>query len=196
MVLDTRAGLADDSQLVRTARETPVLVAVGEASPSANRSRLSDAGCEVFVCEGETPAARLDALLRELGRRRLTNVLVEGGGRLLGSLTDARQIDEVRVFVAPRLFGGGATITGEGVATVSEALQFETPEVRRLGDDLCIRARVMLVNAHSRATYSGGRTSRSVTANFHWRLRPLLPRASPDGRGEPDRLTARCWSGS
>ena len=96
---------------MRTARETPVLVAVGEASPAADRSRLSEAGCEVFVCHGETPAARLDALLVELGRRRLTNVLVEGGGRLLGSLLDARQIDEVHVFIAPKLLGGATART-------------------------------------------------------------------------------------
>ena len=66
-----------------------------------NRQGLEAAGCEVFVCEGETHAERLDALLAELGRRRWTNVLVEGGGHLLGSLLDARAIDEVHVFMAP-----------------------------------------------------------------------------------------------
>ena len=85
VVLDTRASLRVESQLVRTARE--VARAGGRrvsrlASPTA--SGLRDAGCEVFVCEGATPAARLDALLDELGRRRMTNVLVEGGGRLAG----------------------------------------------------------------------------------------------------------------
>ena len=92
VVLDTHASLGSESQLVRTARETPVLVAVGAASPAGSRGGLRDAGCEVFVCDGETPAARLDALLLELGRRRLTNVLVEGGGRLLGQ-SDRRSAD-------------------------------------------------------------------------------------------------------
>ena len=50
---------------------------------------------------GDDPAARLDAAVDELGRRRLTNVLVEGGSRLLGSLLDSREIDEVHVFIAP-----------------------------------------------------------------------------------------------
>ncbi len=146
VVLDTHAALGSDSQLVRTAREAPVLVAVGAASPPANRERLNDAGCEVFVCEGETPATRLDALLRELGRRKLTNVLVEGGGRLLGSLIDARQIDEIRVFIAPKLFSGataGTAVAGEGIAAVADALQLETPEVQPVGGDLYVRARVL-----------------------------------------------------
>ncbi len=146
VVLDTMASLSSDSALLRTARETPLLVAVGPASSADNRVRLSTAGCEVWVGPGDGPAARLDALLAELGRRRLTNVLVEGGGHLLGSLLDARQIDEAHVFVAPKLFGGGmarTAVAGGGIAAVAEALPLETPEVRQLGGDTYIHARVL-----------------------------------------------------
>ena len=146
VVLDTQASLSSDSQLVRTAGEAPVLVAVGQESSAADRSRLRNAGCEVFVCDGETPAARLDALLAELGRRRLTNVLVEGGGRLLGSLLDARAIDEVHVFIAPKLLGGaaaGTPMAGQGIADVAAALRLESPRVRQLGDDTYITARCL-----------------------------------------------------
>jgi diaminohydroxyphosphoribosylaminopyrimidine deaminase / 5-amino-6-(5-phosphoribosylamino)uracil reductase len=144
VVLDTHASLSSDSQLVQTAGEVPVLVAVGQESPEAERLRLGNAGCEVFVCDGETHAARLDALLAELGRRRLTNVLVEGGGHLLGSLLDARAIDEVHVFIAPKLLGGAAAATplaGRGIAEVATALRLESPAVRQLGDDTYITAR-------------------------------------------------------
>jgi diaminohydroxyphosphoribosylaminopyrimidine deaminase / 5-amino-6-(5-phosphoribosylamino)uracil reductase len=143
VVLDTRASLSDDCQLVRTARETPVLVAVGNESSPADRSRLADAGCEVFVCDGSTHAERLDALLAELGRRRMTNVLVEGGGRLLGSLLDCQAIDEVHVFIAPKLLGGSeapTAIAGVGIAEMAASMQLDPPEVRHVGDDLYIMA--------------------------------------------------------
>ncbi len=106
VVVDTRATLASASQLVRTAREVPLLVAVGHTAPASERRRLEQAGCEVFVCQSDTHAGRLDELLTELGRRRMTNILVEGGGQLLGTLLDAEQIDEVHVLVAPKLLGG------------------------------------------------------------------------------------------
>ena len=143
VILDTQASLGSESQLVRTAGQSPVLVAVGSESSSANRLRLRDAGCEVFVCDGETHAARLEAMLVELGRRRWTNVMVEGGGRLLGGLLDAREIDEVHVFIAPKLVGGASAtaVAGRGIAEMSAALCLESPQVRQLGDDTYITAR-------------------------------------------------------
>ena len=145
VVLDTHAALASAHQLVGTARQTPVLIAVGRDAPQADRRRLADAGCEVFVCEGDSHAARLEALLAELGRRRLTNVLVEGGGKLLGSLLDARAIDEVHVFIAPRLVGGQAApspIAGLGIAQIAEALTIGTPRVQQIGEDVYISGRI------------------------------------------------------
>jgi diaminohydroxyphosphoribosylaminopyrimidine deaminase / 5-amino-6-(5-phosphoribosylamino)uracil reductase len=144
VVLDTHGSLGGDSQLVRTANGAPVLVAVGEASTGENRARLREAGCEVFVCPGPTHDARLDALLAEFGRRRWTNVLVEGGGRVFGSLFDLGAIDEVHVFIAPKLVGGASAAVptaGRGVAEMSAALRLEPPHVQRLGDDVYLTAR-------------------------------------------------------
>ena len=145
VVVDTRASLPSQSQLVRTAREVPVLVAVGPEAEEADRRRLAEAGCEVLVCEGETHATRLDGLLSELGRRRMTNVLVEGGGRLLGSLFDAGAIDEVHVFLAPKLVGGtsaASPMAGDGIDEMSGALLLDKPEVRQVDSDVYVHGPV------------------------------------------------------
>ncbi|MBN1590273.1 MAG: bifunctional diaminohydroxyphosphoribosylaminopyrimidine deaminase/5-amino-6-(5-phosphoribosylamino)uracil reductase RibD [Pirellulales bacterium] len=145
IVLDSRAALSSGSQLVKTARETPVLVAIGEEAPPAERDRLTDAGCELFVCDGASPAARLESLMDELGRRRMTNVLVEGGSGVLGSLLDANGIDEVHVFVAPKLVGGRkapSPIGGIGLAELTSALTLDDVQVETLDGDTYIRGRV------------------------------------------------------
>ncbi|MBN1909935.1 MAG: bifunctional diaminohydroxyphosphoribosylaminopyrimidine deaminase/5-amino-6-(5-phosphoribosylamino)uracil reductase RibD [Pirellulales bacterium] len=144
IVVDTRASLSLESQLVQTAQDSPVIVAVGETSDPAARARLTEAGCEVLVCPGETPAERLDALLAKLGRRRMTNLLVEGGGQLAGSFLDAGQIDEVHLFLAPKLLGGAAPtpLAGEGLAHMPDALRLDRPVVEQLGPDVYIHGRV------------------------------------------------------
>ena len=149
VVLDTNAALASESQLVCTARESPVLVAVGETSSPKQRARLLDQGCEVLVCPGDTHAARLDALLLELGRRRMTNVLVEGGSQVLGTLFDAREIDEVHAFVAPKLAGGAAApspLAGTGVEHMEQAQQLTGLTTRRVGDDVYIYGRLTRID--------------------------------------------------
>ncbi len=145
VVLDTQASLSQDSQLVRTVAEAPVIIAAGKQAPQANLKRLQDSGCEVFECSGETHIDRLHALLEELGRRRLTNILVEGGGQVLGSLLDARQIDEVHVFIVPKLIGGaGARVpfTGNGIAEMAEVLHIDATEIETIGGDIYIHGRI------------------------------------------------------
>jgi diaminohydroxyphosphoribosylaminopyrimidine deaminase/5-amino-6-(5-phosphoribosylamino)uracil reductase len=145
VVLDSQASISLDSQLVRTARETPVLLAVSAEAPADKIDELKQVGCEVFICDGVTHQERLLQLLDELGRRRLTNVLVEGGSQLLGSLFDAREIDEVHVFIAPKLIGGRdapGPVAGVGLDKMSQALALDKPVWRQVEGDLYLRGRV------------------------------------------------------
>ena len=71
----------------------------------------------------------------------MTNVLVEGGSALLGSFRDAGVIDEVHVFIAPRLLGGASARTpigGHGVEKVAEALELDRWEFESIGRDLLV----------------------------------------------------------
>lgn len=145
IVVDTLASLASDSQLIRTARDVPVLIAVGADAEELQRRRLVEAGCEVFQTTGADHAARLECLLAELGRRRLTNLLVEGGGQLVGSLFDAHLIDEVHAFIAPKLIGGSAApgpIGGTGIDRMSEATVLDRPEFEMVDGDLYLHGLV------------------------------------------------------
>lgn len=146
VVVDTRASLSSGSQLVETARKTPVLVAVGANATEGERRRLEQAGCEVFLCNASSHAERLDQLLCELGKRRMTNILVEGGGRLAGTLLDTGHIDEVHVFIAPKLVGGEAArspVDGDGVLQMTDAFQLDQSEWRVIGSDFYMHGRLL-----------------------------------------------------
>lgn len=146
VVLDSSASLAIDSQLVRTAREVPLLVAAakGVASP-ARVDQLRSAGAEVVLLPGESATERLDQLLVELGNRRFTNVLCEGGGQLLGALFDIGQVNEVHAFVAPKILGGQQAtgpVGGEGVFSPAAAVQLQIANGRMVGEDYYCHGRV------------------------------------------------------
>src|SRR3954454_17123932 len=106
VVFDSELALPLDSQLVRTARETPVVVVCSRAASRRARRALEAAGVEVVVVRGGTEPARAESALDELGSRDVQSLLLEGVPQLAGAFRDADAIDELRVFVAPVVAGG------------------------------------------------------------------------------------------
>jgi diaminohydroxyphosphoribosylaminopyrimidine deaminase/5-amino-6-(5-phosphoribosylamino)uracil reductase len=139
IVLDSQGRLPTESQLVRTARDVAVLVVTAGAVKRAEE--LQAFGCEVLplpVLEGRPD---IFALLDELGHRRLTNLLVEGGSAVLGSFFDAREIDEIQIYLAPRLVGGAdalPAIGGRGVDRIAEGLSLSQLQVEQVEGDVAL----------------------------------------------------------
>jgi diaminohydroxyphosphoribosylaminopyrimidine deaminase/5-amino-6-(5-phosphoribosylamino)uracil reductase len=128
VILDRRGRLPPSAQVVRTARETPTWILSEQPNPA-----WREAGCEVS-------SQPLRELFAEMGRRRWTNVLVEGGAGILGALFDAELIDEVEVYVAPCLVGGAnarGPVGGIGVARMAEAWRLQ-PHVESIDNDILI----------------------------------------------------------
>ncbi len=150
VVFDSSARLPLDSQLVRTAGTAPLLVVVGPRASAENVSCLRGEGAEVLEspgCDDPDAADRIDVreVLTELGRRRMTNVLVEGGSQLLGAFFDAQLLDEVHVFIAPRLLGGKdarSPLAGSGRLAPPELPDLETPEIEVLDGDVYVHGPV------------------------------------------------------
>ena len=150
VVFDTQARLPLSSQLASTAQQTPVLVFVSDAAPDENVRRLEAVGAEVVRCPGHTDAVKNQtrpdpaAALRELASRNMTNVLLEGGGGLLGSFFDQALIDEFHVFVAPKIFGGAKAhipIGGIGLECVPNPAQLADITIETIESDVYIHGR-------------------------------------------------------
>ena len=144
VVLDSHARLPLTSHLAQTARDLPVLVATSVQAPASATKALEQLGCECLRLRHDEQGISAESLLGELGKRRLTNVMVEGGSHVLGSFFDAGLIDEIHAFVAPKILGGASdriAIAGHGHTRIADASQFEVVEMVRSGDDCLIHAR-------------------------------------------------------
>lgn len=138
VVLDSAGRLPLESRLAQTARTAPVYVAATERAPADRLARLSALGCAILPFPGAGPVPILP-LLDELGRQGMTNVLVEGGGRVLGAFLDAGQVDAVDVFIAPAVEGGTPIFTpaqGAGHARMADALRLEHHAIAIIDGDV------------------------------------------------------------
>ncbi len=145
VVFDSRGRLSPDSHLAQTAHDIPVLLATAADVPAGRVDALRALGVELVQLTPQGGRPQVPALLDELGRRRMTNILVEGGAEVLGAFLDARAIDEVHVFIAPRLAGGGQAKTplgGRGVERIADALTLEDWTFEGLEGDWYIHGRI------------------------------------------------------
>ncbi|MCA9051780.1 MAG: bifunctional diaminohydroxyphosphoribosylaminopyrimidine deaminase/5-amino-6-(5-phosphoribosylamino)uracil reductase RibD, partial [Planctomycetaceae bacterium] len=98
-------AVKENSRLITTVAEAPVMICVRRNADAEHCRRLQNAGAEILVLPTESPADQVSLLLTELGQRKMTNILIEAGSGLLGTFFDLQLIDEVHVYIAPKLVG-------------------------------------------------------------------------------------------
>ena len=83
----------------------------------------------------------LAAVLRSLGKRGVTSVLIEGGGDVLGQAVDARLIDKLQLYLGPILTGGPViAFPGRGAETAANALRLRRVSYQQIGQSVCVTA--------------------------------------------------------
>jgi diaminohydroxyphosphoribosylaminopyrimidine deaminase/5-amino-6-(5-phosphoribosylamino)uracil reductase len=145
IVFDSMARLPIDSQLVQGARQLPLTVVASRAAPRTATDALRVHGADVVVATGENETARIRSALDQLGAAGITSLLLEGGPHLAGAFFDAKEIDEVRLFLAPLMVGGkGARnpLEGEGSEVIGGAMRASGMTCQRVAEDVLVSARI------------------------------------------------------
>ncbi|MCR8642350.1 bifunctional diaminohydroxyphosphoribosylaminopyrimidine deaminase/5-amino-6-(5-phosphoribosylamino)uracil reductase RibD [Paenibacillus sp. N1-5-1-14] len=119
-------------------QRTIVLTTAGASAE--RRAELEALGVEVVTC-GDSAHVDLPLALRELGKRDIASILLEGGGGLNGAMLEARLIDKMVLFYAPIIIGGEAApanFTFRGFERMSEAIRLKKLKVEQFGEDVCL----------------------------------------------------------
>ncbi len=154
VVLDSHLRISLESQLVKTAREWPLIIfTVGREELQRHvfptlaqslvpwktrREALEDRGVEVIRVDAAADRLDLKQVLAELGKRNLTSLVVEGGSEIAGAFIEQRLVDKVTFFIAPRIIGGRAAypaIGSQGFERMSEVIELRNVEVFQRGED-------------------------------------------------------------
>jgi diaminohydroxyphosphoribosylaminopyrimidine deaminase/5-amino-6-(5-phosphoribosylamino)uracil reductase len=123
VVMDSRLRMPVDCRLVRSAGESPVLIATSDASlieRADHAAALRAAGVEVIGLPEEHGRVPIALVLRHLSvAHGAASVLVEAGPALISAVINADLADEMLVFVGPGPLGGGL---GARPAHIGDAL--------------------------------------------------------------------------
>ena len=138
VVLDSKLRLPLKSQLVQNA-EDDLLVFTAASSKSPIARKLLNAGVEIVRLPARRGMLDLKAILRELGRREVLNVLVESGPALNGTALAANVVDKLVLFYAPKLSGHTGVPFVRG-AIFPPRIHSHRLRESEFGPDFCVEA--------------------------------------------------------
>ena len=142
VLIDSRLQVSAEARILKG--EPPIIFTVSR--DAVKRSRLMQAGAEVITAPTDPTNGKTDlvAIARELGARGFNEVTVETGAKLSGSLLAAGVIDEIVLYLAPKLFGDSAQglFALPEMTRIEQALMPRIIDVRQIGEDLRIVARL------------------------------------------------------
>ena len=145
IVISTKADISFDSQIIRTAREYPVLIAHTAAAGEETLEKLRKAGVKTMLCAEEKGRVAVKDLLGKLGESGIDSLLLEGGGELNYAFLRENLVDEVFTFIAPKLIGGKeakTAVEGEGFKRMADAVILQDVKTEQIGTDFLIRGKI------------------------------------------------------
>ncbi len=139
-VLDGQLRTPTSAQLIETAKQVPVTIVTTKAAVAESPAvvkRMKECGAEVLELADKPPVKWLD-LLKELGRRKLTYLLVEGGRAIIRSLLSEKLADQAAIFIAPKFSGPGLPVLDDSLPP----FRLDDVRVRHFGEDALLEGRI------------------------------------------------------
>lgn len=138
IVLDSALKTPIDSKVYRDSN------AIVFADKNADKTKVEQfQNKNIAIHQSATDKVEINEVLKDLARQKITSVLVEGGGEVIGSFIDNKMVNEVYAFYAPIIIGGeGRSISGSGVEKVQDSIRIKSSEFKKFGDNFLIHGLV------------------------------------------------------
>lgn len=135
VILDSRLRLSLRSQLVRSAKDD-VLVFTAAKLILPKASALQKAGVELMRVKRARNGLDLRAILRELGRRQIQNVMIEAGSKVNSAALLARVVDKLVIFGTDKVAGAGGKPWAEK-CVADKVKKLSALRIQHVGPDYC-----------------------------------------------------------
>jgi len=142
VVLDSRLSIPLIAQIVGTAHAHPTIVFCNAKKSNLRKEKaLAELGIEIIKIESPPAFLRLETVLDELYKRKISVVMVEAGSGVNTSFLKAGLVDKLYMFIAPKLLGGEHTAWQNiGIDTIDKALDLQDVKLTQIDTDILITA--------------------------------------------------------
>ena len=141
VIVDTRLRTPESVNVLNGQLSSGTIIATTESNPRVHLRYLK-LGATILVCDYYDGRVSMKDLLQKLGAMGVQSILLEGGSHLAGSMLQHGLIDELVIFVAPKIIGsnGFAPFTLQGITSMAQAIKLDFTDVCRIGSDIIVTA--------------------------------------------------------
>ncbi len=146
IICDSNLNLPIDSNICKTAKKYQTIVACSVSKEDCvdKWEQLSDCGIEI-VTTGKSEKVNLSKLMKILGEKGIDSIMLEGGGTLNYNAFLSGVVNEVKIFIAPKIVGGKEALTaveGEGIFDLNKAVLLEFEKSSIIDGDILLEYKV------------------------------------------------------
>ncbi len=139
IILDSKANIEQKSQIIKTCKKIPTIIAVSKKASKKNIDKLKKYPLEIIITGYKL--VNIKNLLRILYKKKIKTLLVEGGGTVNWEFVKQGLVDEIIITITPYLIGGKNAITlvdGEGFSLIQKATKLKLKKTCRLGNEIVL----------------------------------------------------------
>ena len=142
VILDSKLRIPLNSKILKDQDKADTFIFTTSKADRQKLCELKSRGIKVaIVKEDQDGRVDLEEVLKKLASLEIMILLVEGGGKVIGSFFDKGLVDKLFLFLAPRIIGGRNSLTwveGRGVDLLSQTPHIEVSSLRKIGQDFLL----------------------------------------------------------
>lgn len=150
IIVDTKASISLESQIVKTARDYRTILAIScrdtrTCDFNDKLESLKSFNVEILCCEEKNGHVDINDLMVKLGEMGIDSLLLEGGSTINAAFLETDCVDEIYAFIAPKIIGGQdskSPVGGKGIDLMKDAIMLKDIKIEQFDNDILIKCRV------------------------------------------------------
>jgi len=145
IIVDSQLSTPSHANIFSTNNQVIIVTLSTKPGQETENRKILAKMAKILDIKEKAGQINLKSMMKKLAQLDLTNILVEGGGTLIGSLFDEGLVDKILFFLSPKIIGGKeatSSVMGRGVERIDKAIKLKDIKLRRFGEDFLIEGYV------------------------------------------------------
>jgi diaminohydroxyphosphoribosylaminopyrimidine deaminase/5-amino-6-(5-phosphoribosylamino)uracil reductase len=141
IVVDSQLSIHENANIFSSGAPVIIVISPTAAGQETENRKILGQKARILEVKEKGGQVNLKDMMKKLAGLGITNILVEGGGTLIGTLFDEGLVDKVCIFISPKIIGGKDAITsveGKGITRINKAIKLRGVKLKRIGEDFLI----------------------------------------------------------